>query len=281
MTRPGFDQEAVPHAGTASLHWSESDRACASFLRSQEPLVRRLSAVLFDIDDTLFPTTEFSRQARRNAVRAMIEAGVDLPEDVMLRELDEVIAEFSSNYDRHFDKLLQRLRPPNLARLNQAIVVAAGVAAYHDTKFHGIEPYPDVPPLLEDLDEAGIRLGVITHGLAVKQAEKLVRLGLVDLFHPQAIFISEQIGVSKPNPKLYQIALKDMALEPSSAMYVGDNPEHDIAPPKSIGMITVWAARGARRRPAEAGIVADHEVRDFDELRTLLRTTYAVPIRAR
>ena len=95
----------------------------------------RLRAVLFDVDDTLFSTTAFARKARANAVRAMVEAGLGLPEEVVARELDEVIAEFSSNYDHHFDKLLQRLRPSALAQLNPALVVAAGVVAYHDTKF--------------------------------------------------------------------------------------------------------------------------------------------------
>ena len=78
----------------------------------------------------------------------MIRAGLRLPEEEVQRELSEVIAEFSSNYDYHFDKLLQRLRPEALAHRNAALVVAAGVAAYHDTKFLEIAPYPDVKPLL-------------------------------------------------------------------------------------------------------------------------------------
>ena len=71
----------------------------------------RLRAVLFDIDDTLFSTTHFARVARRNAIRAMIRAGLDVPEDEALRELEEVISEFSSNYEHHYDQLLKRLRP--------------------------------------------------------------------------------------------------------------------------------------------------------------------------
>ena len=39
----------------------------------------QLRAVLFDIDDTLFGTTDFAGRARKNAVRAMCEAGLDLP----------------------------------------------------------------------------------------------------------------------------------------------------------------------------------------------------------
>ena len=39
-----------------------------------------LDAVFFDIDDTLFPTTEFAQRARWNAVKAMVAAGLELPE---------------------------------------------------------------------------------------------------------------------------------------------------------------------------------------------------------
>lgn len=237
-----------------------------------------LKAILFDIDDTLFPTTEFARRARQNAVRAMIAAGLELPEEQVLRELEEVITEFSSNYEHHFDKLLQRLRPASLSKRNSALIVAAGVAAYHDTKFLEIAPFPDVKPLLEDLRRAGLRLGVITHGWTVKQAEKLVRLGLTRFLDPAAIFISDQIGISKPNPKLYQVALADLGLSGPEAMYVGDSPEHDIAPPQSLGMIAVWSSRAARHRPADSGIEPDHTVADFGELRTLLRTTYGIAV---
>ena len=238
----------------------------------------KLKAILFDIDDTLFSTTGFAKKARRNAVRAMIEAGLDLPEEVVLKELDEVLAEFSSNYEHHYDKLLQRLRPPSLSRTNPALIVAAGVAAYHDTKFRELEPFDDVRPLLADLKAAGMRLGIVTHGWTVKQAEKLVRLKLVPYLDPRAVFISDQIGISKPNPKLYQVALADLGLRAPEVMYVGDSPEHDVAPPRSLGMVTVWARRGAKHGLEGSGIVPDHVVADFLELRGVLREHYGVPI---
>jgi putative hydrolase of the HAD superfamily len=250
--------------------------------RGERTIVRvsRLAAILFDIDDTLYSTTAFAALARRHAVRAMIDAGLDLPEDVVLKELDEVLAEFSSNYEHHFDKLLQRLRPSSLARINSALIVAAGVAAYHDTKFRELKPFDDVIPLFRDMKAAGLRVGIITHGWTVKQAEKLVRLKLVPYLDPKAVFISDQIGISKPNPKLYLTALHDLALEPSQAMYVGDSPEHDIAPPHSIGMITVWATRAAKRSLAGTSIVPDHTVANFAELRRILSERYGVPIAA-
>ena len=236
----------------------------------------RIRAVLFDLDDTLFSTTDFARRARSNAIRAMIEAGIDLPFEVVEHELDEVIAEFSSNYDHHYDKLLQRLRAPGIHAGKRALVVAAGVAAYHDTKFRELAPFDDVVPFLKFLRAAGLITGIVTHGWTTKQAEKLVRLGLVPYIDPRAIFISDQIGISKPNPKLYQTALTDLGVEPEEAIYVGDNPAHDIAPPKDIGMIAVWARRAAKHGLEGTNIVPDHTVNDFVELEKILREEYGV-----
>lgn len=238
----------------------------------------RLRAVLFDLDDTLFSTTAFARTARANAVRAMVDAGLGLPVDVVLRELYEVIAEFSSNYDHHFDKLLQRLRPEALEKHNPALIVAAGVAAYHDTKFEELAPFDDVFPLLSGLRRAGMMCGIITHGWTSKQAEKLVRLGLVPYLDPGAVFISDQIGISKPNPKLYQLALGDLGLEPDEVMYVGDSPYHDVAPPNSLGIVTAWAKRAAKYEIEGTGITPTHTISSFDELASILREHYGIPV---
>jgi putative hydrolase of the HAD superfamily len=238
-----------------------------------------LRAVLFDIDDTLFSTSAFASRARDNAVSAMVEAGLRLPPERVRRELDEVIAEFSSNYDHHFDKLLQRLRPSAIGAVNPALIVAAGVAAYHDTKFRELAPWPDVVPLLEALKAGGLLTGIITHGWTVKQAEKLVRLGLVPLLDPKAIFISDQIGIAKPNPKLYRAVLSELGLEPGQVLYVGDNPAHDIAPPAALGMRTVWARRGSRVQELPPEIVPDHVVDDFAQLLGILRSDYGLAAR--
>jgi len=237
-----------------------------------------LRAVLFDIDDTLFSTTQFARVARRNAVRAMIQTGLDLPEEVVLRELEEVLAEFSSNYDHHFDQLLKRLRPKALQQVNPALIVAAGIAAYHDTKFRELRPFEDVVPLLSALRQAGLVTGIITHGWTIKQAEKIVRLGLVPHLDRRAVFISDQLGISKPNPKIYALALRDLGLEAAQAMYVGDSPSHDITPPKSIGMKATWAKRASRHARGLGDAIPDHEVEDFVVLRTILREQYALKV---
>lgn len=236
-----------------------------------------LRAILFDVDDTLFSTTTFATKARHNAVRAMIGAGLKMEEGVIYAELKEVIGEFSSNYSQHFDKLLMRLPLAAQVGTNPALIVAAGVAAYHDTKFRDLLPFPDAIPFLKAVRQAGLITGVVTHGLTAKQAEKIVRLGLMPYLYPNAIFISDQLGIAKPNPKLYQAALRAIGVQADEAMHVGDSLSHDIAPPKGLGMHTAWIYRTAREGQ-DLAIKPSHRVQDFQELATVLRAEYGVDL---
>ena len=46
----------------------------------------QIQAVFFDIDGTLFSTVDFAARARRASVRAMIHAGIDIEEEVLMEE---------------------------------------------------------------------------------------------------------------------------------------------------------------------------------------------------
>ena len=208
--------------------------------------MRKLAAVFFDIDDTLYSTSEFARRARLNSIDAMVAAGLRADRHMLLAELEEVIGEFSSNYGNHFDKLLLRLPREATEGLNPAVLVASAMVAYHDTKFRELAPYPDAVDLLKDLSETKLVVGIISHGPAIKQAEKVIRLKIAPYITPNAIFISDQIGISKPNPKLYQRACEACRVALKEAMYVGDNPPNDIEPPHSLGMVTVLNRRSGK-----------------------------------
>jgi putative hydrolase of the HAD superfamily len=240
--------------------------------------MRPLRALFLDVDDTLYSTSEFAAAARRAAMDAMIRHGLKLRLDEALAELHEVIAEFGSNYPYHYDRLLRRLPPEVVPDTNPAILVAAAVGAYHDTKYRSLFPFRDVPDVLERLkSRTQLVLGVITEGLEIKQAEKLVRLGVVPFLSPRAIFISDQIGISKPNRKLFLRACAEVGVPPTETMYVGDHPENDIAPAKDVGMVAVrhrW--QGGKHASTEGSVPADYEIRGFHELLPILRDDFGL-----
>lgn len=237
-----------------------------------------LKAIFFDVDDTLFSTTEFAAQARRAAMEALQSHGVKLPVEALVRELEEVISEFSSNYEHHYDKLLLRLPRGSSAGANPAVLIAAAVAAYHDAKHHHLRPFDDVLPALQRLAKTTLIRGIITTGLQIKQAEKLLRLGVYPYLTPTAIFISDQIGISKPNPKLFQRACAEIGVPPTECLHVGDHPAHDIDPANALGMVTVLVKRKSRHANEPARTPPRHSVSDLTELLTLLETEYKLAI---
>jgi len=236
-----------------------------------------LRAVLFDIDDTLFPTTKFAGRARRRAVDAMVHAGLDVDPEAAYRELEEVVREFSSNYGHHFDKLVLRLGGRLKPGVHPAIVIASGICAYHAAKEH-IRPYPDAVRALSALSATDLRRGVVTNGLTVKQAEKLVRLGLERAFSPDAIFISEELGVAKPHPKIFSIACETLAIRPSEALYVGDHPANDVDPAHEAGLLTCLRRGEGRHGDAAGAHEPDIAVDTLDDLISILRERFQVPI---
>ncbi|MGE3171130.1 MAG: HAD-IA family hydrolase [Planctomycetota bacterium] len=235
-----------------------------------------LDAIFFDIDDTLFSTTVFADKARRAAIDAMIRAGLRADRNDALRELDEVLTEFSSNYGNHFDKVVDRLPPEASQGVNRAVIVAAGVVAYHETKWRELQVHDDVYEVLKWLASTRLIRGIVSAGITIKQAEKLVRLKLVEFMTPSAVFFTDQIGFSKPNPKLYRRVLQRMQLEPSRCLYVGDNPTHDIDPCNQEGWFTVRIRRSGRHSTETGKTQPNWEVRDFFELQTILQGHFAI-----
>ncbi|NPB02211.1 MAG: TIGR02253 family HAD-type hydrolase [Methanopyri archaeon] len=223
-----------------------------------------IRAVIFDLDDTLYPSSKLAREARWNAIRAMVEAGldVDMTEEELYEELMGVVKEYGSNHPRHFDLLLKRVGVDPDPKL-----VAAAVVAYHDTKLAYLKPYPDVIPTLLWLKEKGLRLGVVTSGIPVKQWEKLIRLGIHHFFDD--VVISEDVGVEKPNPRIFKIAVSRLGVAPSEALYVGDRPDRDVRGANRAGLVTVRVRQGKYRdlKPEREEDIPDFEIRRLRELK--------------
>ncbi|MGV8085290.1 MAG: TIGR02253 family HAD-type hydrolase [Candidatus Bilamarchaeum sp.] len=191
--------------------------------------------ILFDIDDTLFPSTDFSTLARKNAINAMISMGLEENFDKIYSLLDTIIEQKGSNYPNHFDELCRRLRVKDRSKF-----VAAAIAAYHDTKT-SIAPFPQVPITLIRLQKMGFKLCIASSGNSLKQWDKLIRLKIALYF--DHVFISEDLGVEK-SPDFYRLITKKLNTKPECCLMVGDREEKDIIPSMKAGMASVKILAG-------------------------------------
>ena len=103
--------------------------------------------------------------------------------------------------------------------------------------------FPDAIPVLEALQRAGFKLGLVSN--FEEWLERLLEsLGVSRFFDIQVISGVE--GYEKPDTRLFKLALDRMNAEPETSVYVGDNPYFDIEPAESIGMFGVLIDRRAR-----------------------------------
>ena len=133
----------------------------------------------------------------------------------------------------------------------------------HRRKLHVV--YDDVRAALEHLGRS-FRLGLHTNGAPGLQREKIEGAGIARYF--DAIVISGDVGVGKPNPRIYEIVLSQLKTAPHQAVMIGNSLTSDVAGPQRVGMKAVWVNRAGR--PANDSIVPDFEVSGLDELRQIV-----------
>ncbi len=112
-------------------------------------------------------------------------------------------------------------------------------------QYHPDSLYPDVLPALHQLSSR-YRLGVVANQQSAVRAA-LERDGLVGFFEAWAV--SEDLGVEKPDPRIFEHALSVAGAEASRSAMAGDRLDYDIEPARRAGMATVWVLRG--EAPAE------------------------------
>ena len=93
--------------------------------------------------------------------------------------------------------------------------------------------FDDAVSSIKSLSEAGYRIGLISNFEGWLD-EMLVELELGDVFETKVI--SGLVGIEKPDPEIYRLALKEADADPGAAAHVGDSPGLDVEPASSVGM---------------------------------------------
>ncbi|MEO8101571.1 MAG: HAD-IA family hydrolase [Betaproteobacteria bacterium] len=85
------------------------------------------------------------------------------------------------------------------------------------------------------------RLGIVTNNSVAEQREKLRALNISGYF--DTVVISEEVGVTKPDPEIFAIALERIGAQAQDAVFVGDNWTNDIEGALGAGMAAIWLDR--------------------------------------
>ena len=175
----------------------------------------RPTAVLFDAGGTLILQDPEEMSARLGspidavaAHRAHYVAMAEFSD----RRIEGHALDWDWWLERYFDLL--GVAEPHLAGQR----IDRGYGLWH-------HPLDGVAGAIAAIRRSGIRVAVVSNSDG-SVTESLARAGLADLF--EFVIDSHEVGVSKPDPQIFEAALERMGVAPAEAWYVGDSVFHDV-----------------------------------------------------
>jgi HAD superfamily hydrolase (TIGR01662 family) len=123
-------------------------------------------------------------------------------------------------------------------------------------------PIPGARQTVEQLRERGYRVAVVSNSDGTV-AEALEMAGFAGLF--ELVIDSTDVGISKPDPAIFEVALRRLGLSPDQAWYVGDSHYHDMGGARAAGL-----AAGVLVDPLRLSPKGQPAIRSLPELLELL-----------
>ena len=154
------------------------------------------------------------------------------------RRIREMIAGTDVTEQAYREKRLEMIRNGRNGDLS-----AMEFFALTKTPWHSEDevPFPDAASTLKELKRRAFRLGVIANQ-NIGTVQRLKNWNLLPYF--DVIAASAELGMAKPDPAIFEWALKQACCKAQNAVMVGDRMDNDIAPANRLGMHTVRLKRG-------------------------------------
>jgi len=203
------------------------------------------SAFILDADNTLFDFNRAEQAALRDALQANGYNG--FPEDTYLlyHGINDSLWKLFEHggisqeelHTERFRLLLDTLplpnhidRQPDPQRIGDQYIDSLSEKGYLlPHTLHGLRMLSSKVPLV-----------LLSNGIATVQRRRIACSGIADYF--QDILISGEVGISKPDPAIFDLATRTLDCAPERILCVGDSPSSDIRGGSSAGLDTCWFA---------------------------------------
>ncbi|HEX5192772.1 MAG TPA: HAD family hydrolase [Solirubrobacteraceae bacterium] len=227
-----------------------------------------MRALLFDLDDTLVPE-EPAIVAGYEAVAERVWGAATIERVRQLRDAAHAVwcagapreyaqrVHFSLAEGLHGDLTAVGPEPDRMrafiprlhAQAFEAVLPEAQrgtstelVGVWREARMAALAPYPETHEVLSAL-RGRFALGIVTNGAERLQRAKLERTGLDGCF--DVVVVSEMVGVGKPSPEPFAVALRELDVHRDETAMVGNDTSRDIAGARAAGIRPVWVHRPA------------------------------------
>lgn len=225
-----------------------------------------ITAISFDVDQTLIDTDRVIMRSMESVRDELIRRvpgertlSLTVEEIWSIRDREEKdfvgnVRDFDEIRRRSFHRMLDHVgyTGPDLSvRLNEV---------YLEHRYNDIEPYEDVVPMLDALAPR-FKLGLLSNGNNYPEF-----FGLADRFD-FAVY-AQDIGIEKPDPRTFQIAVERAGCSLDQLLHVGDSLETDVEGAQAVGVRAAWLNRNGAFN--DTGIEPDYQIATLTDLPSLL-----------
>jgi putative hydrolase of the HAD superfamily len=227
-------------------------------------------AVLFDLDDTLWPIAPVIIEAEQILYAWLRQHAPRVAEQYTIETLRQARLELLASRPE-FQLDLGALRRAGLIAAFEQAGEDVGKVELAMVEFfaarNAVIPYDDVVPGLLRL-KSRVLIGSVTNGNADLQT-----IGLARHFH--ASVAAPRLGVAKPEATIFHAGCAALGVQPSDAVYVGDDLLLDVQGAQRAGLRAVWMNRIGKPNELAHEVQPEAEVSSLDELIDWLRREHA------
>ena len=222
--------------------------------------------IIFDVDDTIYnlmqPFFEAHNEIYGNRTDADCEqlfmaSRIYSDEAFYMHERGEITAA---------EEFAYRIRK---TYADVGIQVSDQEAGFFEERYRYYQQHIHVPEgivrILDYCKEKEITIGILTNGKKQNQGKKIEVLNLKKWFPEENIFISGEIGFTKPDVRAFAAVQEGLNLNPEETWFIGDTFEVDVIGAKNAGWHVVWFNHRHREMPL-GEIEPDVEVNTEEEL---------------
>jgi 2-haloacid dehalogenase len=225
---------------------------------SNEPLVG-VKACVFDAYGTLF---DFASAAK--ACREVLGDGIDKL-TALWRDKQLQYTWLRALQGRHVD-FWQVTSDALEFALETSAIDKPGLRDRLMNLYLTLDAFPEVPDTLERLKKAGLRTAILSNG-SPKMLDAAVKAAEIDALVDEVLSV-ETVGVYKPHPKVYQLAVDRFGIPAAAIAYQSSN-AWDAYAASAYGMQVVWCNRYGQQ-PERLPGKPDRSVRSLAELPRLV-----------